>query len=465
MKKYSRFLLSNKIIKSLKMIISCLLFSLSMSISFAIFRSYSTRPKRRVVVTGLGVVSSAGVTLESAWKFILDGKSAIRSLPATEQFAKLPCKVAAPLREEDLETIHSDFSKSETKAMSPATVYAMYAAKQAFASAGWSPQTLEQQKRTGAAVGMGMVDLSDICETNDCLNRGYNRVSPFFVPRILVNMAAGQISIKYKLLGPNHAVSTACATGLHSIGDAFRFIQHDDADVMVCGATEACISPLSIAGFCRLRALSTSFNESPAEASRPFDKQRDGFVMGEGATIFILEEREHAEKRGAQIYGEILGYGLSGDASHLTAPSEDGLGARLAMERALKDANVQPTDVSYVNAHATSTPIGDSIEARAIKSIFNENENFAVSSTKGSHGHLLGAAGSLECMFTILACQQGVLPPTINLKAVDEEFKDMNFVANNQQKWNTNGKRRIALKNSFGFGGTNVSLCVGQFMN
>lgn len=429
-------------------------------------RSYSTNAnRRRVVVTGLGVASAVGITLESAWKFVLGGKSAVRNLPATEQYAKLPCKVAAPLSEQDLETIRSDFSKTEIKAMSPATVYAMYAAKQAFESAGWKPTTLEQQKRTGVCVGMGMVDLNDICETNDNLTRAYNRVSPFFVPRILVNMGAGQISIKYKLLGPNHAVSTACATGLHSIGDAFRFIKHNDADAMVCGAAEACISPLSIAGFCRLRALSSSFNESPSEASRPFDKQRDGFVMGEGACIFILEELDHAENRGAKIFGEVLGYGLSGDGSHLTAPSEDGLGARLAMERAMNDANLQPTDISYVNAHATSTPMGDSIEARAIQSIFKDNKNFSVSSTKGAHGHLLGAAGTLECMFTTLACRDGLLPPTINLKTVEEEFSDMNFVANEHQSWEkVNGKRRVALKNSFGFGGTNVSLCVGDFI-
>lgn len=430
-----------------------------------ISRRYSTGSGRRVVVTGMGVASAVGTSVESAWKFVLSGKSAARNLPVYNEYANLPCKVTAPLSDKDLEVIRSEFSKTELKAMSPATSYALYAAKQAFASAGWSPETLEQQKRTGVAVGMGMVDLNDICETNENLKRAYNRVSPFFVPRILVNMAAGQISIKYKLLGPNHSVSTACATGLHSIGDAFRFIKYSDADVMVCGATEACISPLSIAGFCRLRALSTSYNDSPTEASRPFDKKRDGFVMGEGATIFILEELGHAEKRQANIFGEILGYGLSGDASHLTSPSEDGLGARLAMERAVNDANVQFEDISYVNAHATSTPIGDSIEARSIKNVFKGNSNLAVSSTKGSHGHLLGAAGSLECMFTILACKHGLLPPTINLNQTEDEFADMNFVPNEHQKWQpSNGRRRIALKNSFGFGGTNVSLCVAEFV-
>lgn len=427
-----------------------------------ISRSFSTKTGRRVVITGLGVVSSAGITADSAWKFILDGKSATKNLPATEEFTKLPCKVASPLQNEHLQEVMAIFSKTEIKKMSPATVYALHAAQQAFNSAQWTPKTEIEQERTGVAVGMGMVDLNDICETNENLNRAYNKVSPFFVPRILLNMAAGQISIAYKLRGANHAVSTACATGLHAIGDAYRFIRHHDADVMVCGATEACISPLSIAGFCRLRALSSSFNETPAQASRPFDKKRDGFVMGEGAAIFILEELEHAEKRNAQIIGEILGYGLSGDGSHLTAPSEDGLGARLAMTRALNDANLQPQDVSYVNAHATSTPLGDSIEARAIQSVFGGNKNLAISSTKGSHGHLLGAAGALESVFTILACRDGQLPPTINLDEPEDEFKNVNFVAHASQKWNES--RRIALKNSFGFGGTNVSIIFSNFI-
>lgn len=427
-------------------------------------RCYSTGVQRRVVVTGMGCASPVGITMESAWETVIAGKSATRNLPTTEEYQKLPCKVAAPISEDDLRTILSEFSKSELKTMAPATAYALYAAKEAFELARWIPKTTNEHQRTGVACGMGMVDLADICEQNENLKRAYNRISPYFVPRILVNMAAGQISIKYKLLGPNHAVSTACATGLHSVGDAFRFVKYNDADAMVCGATEACISPLSIAGFCRLRALGTSFNETPSEASRPFDTKRDGFIMGEGASILIIEELEHAKKRNAEIYGEILGYGLSGDASHLTAPSEDGMGARLAMERAINDAGLQPSDISYVNAHATSTPIGDNIEARSIKNVFAGNENLAVSSTKGSHGHLLGAAGTLECMFAILACKHAILPPTINMKQQEEEFSDMNFVPNVQQRWETNGQRRIALKNSFGFGGTNVSLCVAEFV-
>ena len=438
---------------------------ISTKIIKSVSRSYSQASQRRVVITGMGVVSAVGITVKSAWENVLAGKSALKSLPVTEEFSKLPCKVAAAISEEDLEKVRAEFTKSELKTMAPATMYALYAAKQAFEDSGFNPTKQEQQERTGVAAGMGMVDLQDICDTNDALKKAYNRVSPFFVPRILVNMASGQISIKYKLLGPNHSVSTACATGLHSIGDAYRFIKYNDADVMVCGATEACISPLAIAGFCRLRALSTSFNDKPAEASRPFDANRDGFVMGEGAAMFVIEELEHALNRGANIKGEILGYGLSGDASHLTAPSQDGMGAKLAMQRAVNDAHLKTTDVSYVNAHATSTPIGDSIEARSIKNIFGDNKNLAVSSTKGSHGHLLGAAGTLECMFTVLACQHASLPPTINFNKSDDEFSDMNFVSNIQQPWTLpEGKRRIAVKNSFGFGGTNVSLCVGEYI-
>jgi 3-oxoacyl-[acyl-carrier-protein] synthase II len=427
-----------------------------------IIRNYSNYSKRRVVVTGLGVFSALGSRVETAWQNVLAGKSVIRKLPE-EQYSKIPCKIAAQIDEAEVARIRNEFPKSELKTMSPAIVYALYAVKEAIEQAQWQPKTNEEQERTGVAIGMGMVDLQDVCDTHEALKKSYNRISPFFVPRILPNMAAGQISIKYKLLGPNHSVSTACATGLHSIGDAFRFIQHGDADVMFCGGSEASISPLSIAGFSRLRALSTSFNDTPEIASLPFDTKREGFVMGEGASMFILEELGHALKRNARIIGEILGYGLSGDASHLTAPSEDGRGARLAMERAINDAGLKKEDISYVNCHATSTPIGDAIEARSIKNLFGP-KGVALSSTKGSHGHLLGAAGNLEALFTLLACREALLPPTINLHETNEEFKDMNFVANKSQKWETGGKRRIALKNSFGFGGTNASLCIGEFV-
>ncbi|KAL9698652.1 hypothetical protein quinque_002093 [Culex quinquefasciatus] len=327
--------------------------------------------------------------------------------------------------------------------MARATALALIAAKEALDGAKWTPEDVDSCQRTGVAIGMGMIDLMDVCETNEALKKGYNR---------------------YGFRGPNHSVSTACATGAHSIGDAFRFIRYGDADVMVCGGAEASISPLGIAGFCRLRALSTSFNEEPQKSSRPFDAAREGFVMGEGSAILVLEELEHAKARGADIAGEILGYGLSGDASHLTAPREDGTGAMLAMSRALKDAHLSPKDIGYVNAHATSTPIGDAIEARSIRTLFNgTSERVAVSSTKGAHGHLLGAAGNLEALFTVLACLKGKLPPTINLETIPEEMQDMNLVPNEAQDWNPSSGRRIALKNSFGFGGTNACLCIAEY--
>lgn len=344
--------------------------------------------------------------------------------------------------------------------------YIHFAAKEALEMAKWNPQSETELNRTGVAVGMGMVDLDSVCETFEALQANkYNRVSPHFVPKILANMAAGQISIKYGFRGPNHSVSTACATGAHAIGDSMRFIRNGDAEVMICGGTEACISPLSIAGFCRLRALNTNFNDQPSKASRPFDRDRSGFVMGEGASILVLEELQHAKERNAEILAEICGYGLSGDASHITSPHPDGTGAILAMTNALRDAKLMPNDIGYVNAHATSTPIGDAIEANAIKRLFDEHtKNVYVSSTKGHHGHLLGAAGNLETVFTILACREGKIPPTLNLDNIPENMQCLNFVCNKPVTWNIDTKKkRIALKNAFGFGGTNASLCISSF--
>lgn len=340
------------------------------------------------------------------------------------------------------------------------------AAKEALKMANWEPQNEIDCNRTGVAVGMGMIDLNSICETFELLKGGgYNRVSPHFVPKILANMPGGHISIKYNLRGPNHSVSTACATGAHAIGDSIRFIRNYDADVMVCGGTEACINPLSIAGFCRLRALSCLYNDNPMKASRPFDEKRCGFAPGEGAGMLVLEELEHAKKRNANILAEICGYGLSGDAFHITSPHPEGKGAILAMKNALKDAQLSLNDITYVNAHATGTMIGDAIEANAIFQLFGKHtKNVQVSSTKGHHGHLLGAAGCLETIFTILACKSAILPPTLNLDNVPENLQFINFIRNHPVDWKIDsGKKRIALKNAFGFGGTNACLCISEY--
>lgn len=415
--------------------------------------------RRRVVVTGLGAITPLGSSVNTSWQRIINKEAAISKLG--DAYKGIPCQVAAQINTNDLQ-LDKFFSKSDLKIMSPATIFAVLAAHEAISNAKLLDVTEENEKnKTGVCVGMGMFDLPEVYNSHAALTKGYNRVSPYFVPRLLPSMACGHISMRYGLRGPNHSVSTACATGAHAIGDAFRFIKYGDADVMVAGSGESCIDPLSIAGFCRIRALCTSFNDNPNLASRPFDEKRDGFVMGEGAAILVLEELEHAKARGATILAEILGYGLSGDAFHITSPSEDGTGAYLAMTRAMKDARIEPSAVSYINAHATSTPTGDKIEARAINRTFKEHtKNIGVSSTKGAHGHLLGSSGNLEALFVVKACETGILPPSINVDKVGEGI-DVEVVTN-PDKWNPSG-RRVALKNSFGFGGTNACICISSF--
>ncbi|KAI8130013.1 hypothetical protein FF38_11803 [Lucilia cuprina] len=419
--------------------------------------------RRRVVVTGMGAVTPLGGNVQESWQKLLKCEAAITSLG--DQYKGLPCQVAAQINKENL-PINDLLSKSDIKLMSPATQLSVLATEEALSTAQIIPKNLssEELERFGVCVGMGMFDLTEVYGAWQQLQRGYNRVSPFFVPRLLPSMACGHISMRHGLRGPNHSVSTACATGAHAIGDAMRFIRNGDADIMLAGSGESCIDPLSIAGFCRLRALSTAFNDMPEKASRPFDNKRDGFVMGEGAAILVLEELEHALKRNAPILAEVLGYGLSGDAYHITSPSEDGTGATLAMQRAINDAQVLPGDISYVNAHATSTPTGDRIEAHAIKRVFGEHtSNIRVSSTKGAHGHLLGSSGNLEATFLIQGCYENKLPPSINIDELDEKIGVRIVTA--PEVWSEDAnKRRIALKNSFGFGGTNASLCIASFV-
>ena len=407
---------------------------------------------RRVVITGMGIVSPNGTGVENAWKNIVSGISGITKITKfdaselSSQIGGVP-KLGVDAGECNLDAVADP---KEQKRMDMVSLYAMVAADEAIKDAKLEGVDLE---RVGVSIGSGIGGIDTIYESAVSLFKdGPRRVSPFFIPKGIGNMPAGQVSIKYGYKGPNISIVTACATGTHSIGEGARLIEHGDADIMICGGSEAAVSCLGMSGFCAMKALSTR-NEEPEKASRPWDKNRDGFIISEGSGILVLEEYEHAKARGAKIYAEIAGYGMSGDAHHITAPAEGGEGGLRAMKAALKDANLQPSDVDYINAHGTSTGLGDIGELTAVKTLF-EGTNVCMSSTKSMTGHLLGAAGAVETIFSVLAIRDGIVPPTINLDDPEELVGDFNLVPHKAQKRDVN----VALSNSFGFGGTNATV-------
>lgn len=413
---------------------------------------------RRAVVTGMGLVTPLGTGVETTWSRLLDGQSGAGQITKFDA-SGYPCTIACEVKRGDGTdgTFNQDdwVEPKEAKRMDDFIIYSQAAAKQALDDSDWHPEEYEDQIRTGVIIGSGIGGLPGIEEGALTLhNKGLRRLSPFFIPGRLINLTSGYASIRWGLKGPNHSVVTACSTGAHAIGDAARMVMFGDADVMVAGGAEGAISPLGIGGFCACRALSTGFNDTPEKASRPYDKDRDGFVMGEGAGVVVVEEYEHAKARGAKIYAEVVGYGMSGDAYHITAPAEDGDGAYRSMKMAIERAGISPEDIDYVNAHGTSTPLGDEIELRAVERLFgSEKVDVSMSSTKSAVGHLLGAAGAIEGIFSMLAIRDNVVPPTINLDNPSVETS-LDLVANTKRERKVN----IALSNSFGFGGTNASL-------
>ncbi len=413
---------------------------------------------RRVVVTGLGMVTPLACGVELTWKRLLAGDSGITRIDKFE-VSDLACQIAGQVPRGD--GSHGTFDPDqwmepkEQRKVDDFIIFAMGAAKQALDDADWQPREYDDQITSGVLIGSGIGGIEGIAETALTLrDRGPRRVSPFFIPGRIINLASGYVSIAHALKGPNHAVVTACSTGAHAIGDAGRLIALGDADVMVAGGTESPISRISVAGFAACRALSTGFNDTPERASRPYDRDRDGFVMGEGAGAVVLEEYDHAKRRGARIYGELVGYGLSGDAFHITAPAEDGDGALRCMKAAIRRAEISPAEIDYINAHGTSTPLGDEVELKAVERLVgNAAGNISMSSTKSSIGHLLGAAGTIEAIFCLLAIRDQVVPPTINLDNPSVATA-IDLVPHKPRRRSVN----IALSNSFGFGGTNASL-------
>ena len=413
---------------------------------------------RRVVITGMGITSPLGIGVEHVWKRLTAGHSGISAIQSfdTEQLtAKIAGQVPAGTRAEGGLDIAEWIPVKDQKKMDRFIHLGLVAAQEAVEDSGWVPETEEDHCATGVMVGSGIGGLGAIYDASVQVHTGKaKRLSPFFIPSALINLVSGHISIRYGFKGPNHSAVTACATGVHAVGDAARLIMLGDADVMVAGGTEAAVNVLGMAGFCAARALSTGFNDTPAAASRPWDKDRDGFVMGEGAGILVLEELEHARARGAKIYAEVAGYGMSGDAHHITAPADGHEGAFRAMAAALRNGGVETSQISYVNAHGTSTPLGDDLELEAVERLFgDEARGLAMSSTKSATGHLLGAAGAIEAIFSILAIRDGVVPPTLNLHEPSRDSV-IDRVANEAQERRVD----VALSNSFGFGGTNASI-------
>ncbi len=418
---------------------------------------------RRVVVTGVGLVSPLGCGVDISWKRLINAESAVGPIESFD-VSELPAKIAAQVPRgkggSGLFNVDDFVPPKEQRRMDDFMIFGVAAAQMAVEDSGWMPEDEESRCRTGVMIGSGIGGLAEIAKSAKIVDDGRTRrVSPFFIPASLINLVSGHVSIRYRFKGPNHAVVTACSSGAHAIGDAARIIMWGDAEVMVAGGAEAAVCPLGLAGFAAARALSTNFNHTPEKASRPWDKDRDGFVMGEGAGIVVLEELEHAKKRGAKIYAEIIGYGMSGDAHHITAPASDGDGAYRCMVAALERARINPEDIDYVNAHGTSTPLGDEIELAAVKRVFGPAAyDLSMSSTKSSIGHLLGAAGAAESIFSILAINQGVVPPTLNLDNPSDGC-DLDLVPHQAKE----RKVRTALSNSFGFGGTNASVVFKAF--